>query len=494
MYYLGLDIGTTHIKTCLINDRNEVLHVTIDDNKLQNGDFSPSYDPEQLWRAVLENMRIALYDIDVSKLKGIGVTSMAEAGLPIDAEGKPIYPIIPWQDMRGAHYVDLFVAKFGAFSLYKKTGLVYHPKCSLFKIMAFRDEYPEAFNKMKAWLSVADWIIYKLSGSMVMDESQACRTGLFNISTRAWDDELIKAAELADKLPDVVGMGSVVGTIRPELISSFGFDPHVKIVSAGHDHLSAAIAVGAPENDYLLNSMGTSEVYIGFIDQPILRQSVFEACLNQGCMADGRYYWMANMPASGASVEWMRKILSTEGEVKYNLFDRESHLTDPSPVLYFPYLNGSGTPHTDFDQRAMFLGISSDTSVYQMIKGIYEGIGFESRWILDSLAQLGFASDKIVAVGGGTKNESLLKTKADVIGKPITLTSLDEAAGIGAALQAAKACRKADPSLEGRDEPIQQTWRQVLPKKSLQGHYEKRYRTYRNVYFALLPLKREIIK
>ena len=65
--------------------------------------------------------------------------------------------------------------------------------------------------------------------------------------------------------------------------------------------------------------MGTSEVYFGLTDKPRLDEAAYEACLNQGCFAYGRYYWIANIPGSGASIEWLRQILSVHGEVGYEL-------------------------------------------------------------------------------------------------------------------------------------------------------------------------------
>jgi xylulokinase len=494
MYYLGIDIGTTHLKTCLLDENLQVAHMTVDDNHLDaRARIGEGYDPRMLWQSIEETLHIALYDIDASQVQAIAVTSMADAGLPVDAAGLPLGPIIPWQKTNGDRYKQELLDSIDPYELYRRTGLIYHPKYPAMHLLALKHESAETFSQMKAWLSVSDWVIHQLCSRMVMDESQACRTMLYDISKHQWDGQLIDATGLTGKLPPVVSMGTSVGTLRPDLAARFRLNPAVQIITGGHDHLCAAIAVGADQSGQIVNSMGTAEVYVGMIDQPIRCREAFDLCLNQGCTSGGRYYWMANLPASGASIEWMRRILSTEGEVKYNLFLQEEFLSEPSPVLYFPYLNGSGTPHTNADQRAVFLGLSSDTTVYQLIKAIYEGIGYESRWILDALTSLGLAGSSILAVGGGTKNKTLMQTKANVMQKPIRATELDEATGIGAAILAARACglevglTRPLPSSQAPSE-TPSGW--FTPDPALASHYLTGYSHYQQIHQALLSVRK----
>ena len=495
MYYLGIDIGTTHLKTCLLDENLQVAHITVDDNHMDGkARAGEGYDPRTLWKSIEETLHIALYDIDASQVQAIGVTSMADAGLPVDETGLPLGPIIPWQSTGGDRYRHDLLDQIEPYDLYRRTGLIYHPKYPALHMLALKHESVEVFARMKAWLSVSDWVIDQLCGQMAMDESQACRTMLYDIGNQQWDRQLIDAAGLTGKLPPVVGMGTSVGTLRPDLAARFGLNPAVQIVTGGHDHLCAAIAVGADQSGQIVNSMGTAEVYVGIIDQPIRSREAFDLCLNQGCASGGRYYWMANLPASGASIEWMRRILSTEGEVKYNLFLQEEHLSAPSPVLYFPYLNGSGSPHTDADQRAMFLGLSSDTTVYQIIKAIYEGIGYESRWIMDALTRLGLSGTSILAVGGGTKNRMLMQTKVNVMQQSIRATELDEATGIGAAILAARACglkgQRTEPQSPAGHETAATRADLFDPDPALADHYQAGYMHYRQIHQALQTVRK----
>ena len=142
----------------------------------------------------------------------------------------------------------------------------------------------------------------------------------------------------------------------------------------------------------------------------------------------------------------------------------------------------------------MFLGLSSDTTVYQIIKAIYEGIGYESRWIMDALTRLGLSGTSILAVGGGTKNRMLMQTKVNVMQQSIRATELDEATGIGAAILAARACGLKGQRTESLPPSGQATAAAQAglfdPDPALADHYQTGYVHYRQIHQALQTVRK----
>jgi xylulokinase len=482
VYFIGIDIGTTHVKTCLLDQNLSIVQIELSEHELHDmPDIGLCFDPDMLWTLLQSQIGELLKRIDPLQVRGIGVTSMAESGLPVDREGRALFPIVPWNDIRSKAYGQELLDKFGGFELYRRTGIIYHPKYSASRMMYLRYEQPEIFARMYCWLSVTDLILNRLCGSFVMDENQACRTLLYNISNHCWDSDLVAAAGMIGKLPQVIRMGESAGTLLPDIAVRFGLSQDVIVVSGGQDHLCAAIAVGDDSSGTVINSMGTSEVYFGLTDSLRLNKETYAACLNQGCFTDGQYYWIANIPGSGASIEWLRQILSVHGDVGYELFSNEDRLNEPSDLFYFPYLNGSGTPHTDHDRKGFFYGLSAATDVFSLIKSIFEGIAFEARWIMDSLQAMGIPVDRILSVGGGTKNQSFIKTKADVLGRPLTIVGLNEATGIGAAMLAARATGLImNFSRQREEKSVQETI--VFPDEGQSRHYQERYADYRRLF------------
>lgn len=440
MYIIGLDVGTTHIKAVLLDETFNVGSVHIEDSPRMHGKDKKCYfDPEELWIKSLDCIKGVMKDIDPGEVAAIGVTSMAEAGVPLDEMGQALYPIIPWNDMRGQENLNRLQSMLGTFPIYKKTGLICHPKYSISKIMWLKENHSDIYKKMKIWLSVADYIIYRISGELVTDESLAARTMLYNIVEREWDRDLTKFIDNRSILPKVIPLGGEAGVIKERLARELCMNINVKIVAAGHDHLCAAVAVGIDGENEVLDSIGTSEVFVGVEEGPKLSYESFQLGFNHGCFIDGKYYWMTSLPASGGSIEWIKNLLSANGDISYDVFTDDEKYKEATAIYYFPYLNGSGTPHVDSSKRGMFFGLSSEDDIYELIKAVYEGISYESRWIIESIEKLNkLKIRRIKVVGGASKNHPWIATKCNIMGKNIICSSLSEAAAVGAAMLAGR--------------------------------------------------------
>lgn len=472
-YVVGIDIGTTHIKAGLVNELGELVRTAIEDNPRDTPTAAGDcYSAEHVWQLACRAVKKVL-DGGPWEICAVGVTSMADSGLPVDKDGAPLTPVIPWNNCSGIEYAPQVMERFPDGALYQMTGQRYHPKFALSRILALKLESPEIFNKTACWLSLYDYILYRLTGAWVTDKTLACRTLLYDIRKQAWDPSMLEFTGMEGRLPRVVEMGEAAGGLLPELAEEWGMEPGVPVVCGGHDHLCAAYAAGISGGE-VLNSMGTSEVFIGLSNHPNHDPLWENYGVNQGCYRDGLFYWLANLPSSGASVEWLRGLLSINGKIGYSLFDDEESLTDSHGVLYVPRINGSGTPCPDPQAKGMFLGLTADTTVHDMIQAMYEGIAYQTRWILESVAELsGVMPERVIAAGGGVRNRSLVRAKADVTGAAYQVSRDAELTLLGAAVQAAQAagvsmahCRRVS---------VQQ------PDTSKETFYSTGYREYRAV-------------
>ena len=459
---IGLDMGTTHIKACLTDADGNVLAVSETDNERHaTKKYGKCFLPEELFEKAVHCVRQVARD----GVRAIGITSMAEAGVFLDASDRPLLPVIPWGGGRGA---CLLPPQLLGETLYRKTGLIWHPKYTVNRILALRKEEPELYEKIRLFLSVSDYILYRLTGTAATEESLACRTGMYDIESREYWKEMTEYAGMTGKLPRVQKEGGPWPVLSQEGAKKLGLSGKVSVRVCGHDHLCAAWGEGF-EDGAALNSMGTSEVYTGWLDDLRLNRDFYERGIQQGRFG-GRCYWMCNLPSSGASVEWFRSLLSLAGEEKIpyeRLLSEEGKR--PSPVLYFPFVNGVGTHRSpELARMGGFLGIGPETGRGELLQAIYEGIAMESRWILDCLKEAGIRTETIRAVGGGTKNRRLMQAKADITGRRWLISSLTQATAAGAAMLAA-GC-PASGKRQGAP---------VSADGSLREAYEEKYRIYR---------------
>ena len=145
------------------------------------------YDPEELWQTAAAAIREVASHPGARATGAIGVASMGEAGLLVSArDGTPRSAFVPWNDPCASPQAALLQRAADPLERFLVTGWRAGFKCSLAKILWLRDRDPEAL-RGAAWLSVAGYIAYRLSGAMGIDYSLAGRTFAFDVVRREWD-------------------------------------------------------------------------------------------------------------------------------------------------------------------------------------------------------------------------------------------------------------------------------------------------------------------
>jgi xylulokinase len=263
-----------------------------------------------------------------------------------------------------------------------------------------------------------------------------------------------------------------------------GVPKGVPVAVAGHDHLSGAFAAGVIRPGQVFNSMGTAESFIGVIDERPLGEAEFSSGFTYGChTVPGRLYWMGGLSASGGSVEWLRSVL---GEPPLSYADLDALLArapeGPTGILYFPYLAGSNSPHSDTRVRAAFVGLSASHGRAELLKAVLEGTAYELEYVRKTASQsTGISIDRLRIAGGGTRNRPWMQIKADVSGCRLDLLSMPETtllgaallAGIGAGVFGSPAEVFASPDLPGLKDAQVET---VLPDPDRHLAYASLYR------------------
>jgi sugar (pentulose or hexulose) kinase len=194
------------------------------------------------------------------RVRGIGVTGLAESGVLLDAARRPAAPVIAWFDHRGGTEIEQVGRRSPEFAAAfpRTTGLPWSSQASIAKLLWFRS-HGYLGSQASTWLSVPEWIVYGLGGEPVREPSLASRTGLIDQGTgEVWDAALAAAGLPARILPDERPAGFRAGYLAHEGVVSCAAGAVLTV--AGHDHPVAAIGVGAVETDELFNSSGTADV------------------------------------------------------------------------------------------------------------------------------------------------------------------------------------------------------------------------------------------
>lgn len=436
---LGVDAGTTHCKAGLFDVRGRLVRLAVRASGAQRtraGDYQ--YPAERLWQAVAA--AIAEASNGAGPVAAVGVASMAETGLLVDRRtGRPRSELVAWHDTSAAPQAARLAQAGGVAAGFCRSGVYPTFKSSLAKLLWLREEQMARLEGA-IWLSTADYLAYCLTGCFGTDYSLAGRTSAFDLQRREWDAAWLQSFGLSpDIFPQPRPSGQRLGTVHEAGRAATGLALGTPVSIAGHDHVAAALAGGAATSGRVFDSMGTAETLLGALDDRPLGQAEVASGLTYGAhVVPGLMYWMGGLSASGGSIEWLRTVLR-DPPLAYEELDALLASDDdrPGELLFFPYLTGSGAPHTDPAASGAFVGLRATHQRADLVRAVLEGTAFELEYIRRAAQRvLGQPIHTVQAAGGGTRNRRWVQIKADVSGCRYEVLPVADATVLGAALLA----------------------------------------------------------
>jgi sugar (pentulose or hexulose) kinase len=454
MMLLGVDIGTTHCKAGLFDLAGSTQYIASRDMPLHRSPAGYAYyDPQEVWEIV--GMVIGevtawarVHGKDRLPIAAVGIASMAESGLLVDrGAGSARTSFIPWFDPITTPQAEKLRAQVDVQERFCKCGIRPTFKCAVSKLLWLRQQDPALLDGA-VWLSAADYVAYRLTGCMATDLSLAGRTYAFRIDEKTWDTEWLASIGINDSLfPPVLPGGASLGRVAAGLPDALAGLSNVPVGIGGHDHICAAFAssvlAGGVQPDLVFDSIGTAESLVGALPEHRLGEKEWRTGFSYGLhVAPGFLYWTGGLSTSGGALEWLRAVLGAP-PLSYAELDQllAAAPVGPGEVMFFPYLAGRGSPHTDPLARGAFIGLGARHSRADLYRAVLEGAAYEVEFMRRAAEQAsGETIRRLVATGGGTRNRPWMQIRADVTGCQVQVLSEPEAAALGAALLAGVGC------------------------------------------------------
>jgi sugar (pentulose or hexulose) kinase len=283
---LGLDIGSTSIKANIYNEKGNLVGGGSRPTELFHPDREHPdwaiWDPDNIWKSVRDSISDAIKKVDSKQdLKAISVTGFGMDGVPIDKNGKWLYPFISWYCPRTEEQCDRWSSSVGAENIFMISGKQVMPIDTVYRILWVREKYPDILKKAFKWLLIEDYVNYLLCGAIATDYSMASCTSLFDQKNRKWSSELLGKADIdVSLLPEPLPSGTILGNISPKASEETGLPETVKVVLGGHDYHCAALAVGAFIPETVMSINGTWEMILQSSTMPKLEKNVFKNGIN----------------------------------------------------------------------------------------------------------------------------------------------------------------------------------------------------------------------
>lgn len=427
-FYVGVDVGTTNTKALLLSTAGEIVTVKKWD--------TPKYIANGVEFISLKEIEIAMDNFieevsGLGKISGIAFTSIGESVVPV-AKGKALSDPIIWHDRSSFDLWKENEAEIDLLAPYLKTGVDSNYTFSIHKINWMKQNLD--LGDVESWLPVSSYMGYRLCGEPAWDFSQACRSYGIDIHERTWNSRLLDTiGESESTMGKLLYTGQFVGE------TSNG----IPIFSAGHDHITGlfAIATLSGSGELIFDSMGSASVAAA-----ILQEKENELHMECPFMARGtlgvafknrQYYLESNLRHYGRVLQW---VMNTTGNAA-------------SPEAY-DTLNLAIDSTTEIPTRPLF-GVNGDLVFGESIRGInlfeapldltparllqsaYVYLAASSKEIITNLESFTGKQLPIIASGGCTLNDTLMRYKASLLERSITILNTNEATALGAALAAA---------------------------------------------------------
>jgi xylulokinase len=478
MYYIGIDLGTSSLKSILMDDDKKIIKSVSKDYPIYYPKEGYSeQDPHDRWQASLSSIKELTQDIDKTQVKSLSIGGQMHGLVALDEKGSVIRKAILWNDTRTKKETNYFNEEIGRDILSKNTGNIAYAGFTLPKILWMEENEPENYKKIRHILLPKDYIIYKLTGEFATDFSDASGTLLLDVENKKRSDQMCKYGHVDPaRLPKLYESYEIVGNLKEDIRKELGFSENCNLVAGGGDNALAAISVSAIGENSCNISLGTSGTIFIPTDKFVKEENYG---LHSFAHASGKYHLMGcTLSAASSLNRWMTDILKTEE------FDKEQENIEnlgTNRVFFMPYLNGERSPHNDEDIRGGFLGLSSSTSRKDMTLAVLEGVAYSLRDCLECAKDLGIYPKKSTVVGGGAKSDLWCKILANVLNLPIYRMKGENGPGLGAAFLA-KYANQEEKSLEEITKIDPSMLEVFQPEKDLTEKYEKGYEKYKKLY------------
>ncbi|MQW86100.1 FGGY family carbohydrate kinase [Sinorhizobium saheli] len=427
---LAIDQGTTNSKAVLVSTTGEILSrgsSPVGIEHPQPGWVEQS--PSRIWESVREAIAACLQAGPSVDVLGIAISNQRESVTIWDAAtGEPLGPVVSWQCRRSAPACAELVAAGQAPRVQALTGLPIDPMFPGPKMRWLLDRVPAGHEVRLGTIDA--WLIHCFTDGAVhaCDASNAARSQLFDLNQQAWSDELCALFGVPKAvLPEVRDSASRFGVTR----NMRGLRDGIPISAAIGDSHAALFGHGAFNPGDGKVTFGTGSSIMTTLPRFIAPQQGITTTIAWSIDGQPTYAFEGNILVSAAALPWMVEML---GLPDVQALVDLAATAEPGGPGFVPAFVGLGAPYWQYDARALFCGITFNTTRAQMARAVTDSMAFQVHDVFKVMsAQSPTPLGRLYADGGPSKNTFLMQCVADTLNHAVTQCDAPEASALGAA-------------------------------------------------------------
>ncbi len=438
-YILAIDHGTSGVKAAIASVYGETLDFVLEKTPVylkENG--GAEQDPEEWWQALLTSSK-RLIDkelIPVEDIVAICCSSQWSGTVAVDVDGNHLMNAIIWMDARGAPYVKKLMSGFlniSGYSIFKIPRWIWKAggaptlggKDPIAHILYLKNELPEIYDNTYKFLECKDFLNLKLTGKFVSSFDSITLhwvTNTRNINNVHYDKFLIKQLKIdVNKLPKLRQAIDILGEISNNVADEIGINRDVKIVTGSADVPSAVIGSGAVKDFQGHIYIGSSSWISSIV--PYKKTDISHNMASVPSPIPGKYFIANEQESAGMCLSFLQdNVFKDDYPDIYKKFDEivEQVPAGSGKVIFTPWLYGERTPIEDHTARGGLHNLSLTTKKEHLIRAVFEGVAYNSRWLLKYVdAFIKRKLEPLNIIGGGAQSDVWCQIYADVLNRVI---------------------------------------------------------------------------
>lgn len=486
-YIIGIDIGTGSTKAVAMDIKGK----TIADSQIYYTTQSPhpgyaEQDPDLIWKAFEDCIKKIIAAVHYPPVS-ISFSSAMHGLIAVNKQNKPITHLITWADTRSEKIAEQIRKSSQAKNIYKATGTPIHPMIPLCKIMWLRENQRSAFKEAFKFISIKEFIWFKLFGTYEVDYSIASATGLFNIKTLKWNKPSldlckIKSAQLSEAVPTTFTRTNADASV----LKSLSLSGETSFCIGASDGCLANLGSYAIDKGTAALTIGTSGAVRIASPKPVYN---FKEMTFNYLLEDQTFICGGPVNNGGNVVQWLFETFLNTGRPSEKDYEELFKTIDSIPVgckglIFLPYLYGERAPVWDGRACGVFMGIRSFHTQANFLRAVIEGICFSMTQVLQIVESSTSKIDKLIVGGGFIHSKTWMNILADVTGKKLLVIETQDSSAVGAILFNMKA-----EELIKNYSSLKPAVSQIV-KPDLKNHkkYEENYMIFKKVYPSLKDL------
>ena len=415
---VGVDLGTSEAKAALLDLEGNLLRLArcgypiITSGRIGNA----KQDPELWWNAVCQTLREVTQDVPAKELAALCVQGQGPSAVMVNERGEPLSDAILWLDTRHSGERE---------KLSQRMGRPVSPFAHTPLAMWLARHRPEGYAQARWFLSAWDFIAMQLCGQPV-----ASALAYF----QPFPEDEVEASRLPHRLfPQVVGAGHPIAGLTTAAAQATDLPVGLPVVAGAHDGIATFIGAGLVEPGRSADVNGTSGGLALCWTGPIEQPGIF----SETWLHPSEYIVGGAMAALGKCLDWVREAVM-DSRMSHEELIREAMRTPVGAdrLIFLPYLAGERAPIWDPLARGVFFGLTVNHRREHLARAVLESVAYALRHVGQGLLESGARIDEVRVCGRQAFSEDWNQIKADVMGVPVAVPHVPEAALMGAAVLA----------------------------------------------------------